>query len=87
MTGKPSRGKAPDAKALGPGGGRQPIGGAQIGDGGWVDLRPLKASIQRLRADHPLRELILAEEDRMRKTEYGAKAEVWYRLLRSSQQK
>ncbi len=52
-----------------------------------MDLRPLKASIQRLRADHPLRELILAEPDRMERAEYGAKAEVWYRLLRSYQQK
>lgn len=47
-----------------------------------VDLRPLKAAVQRLGPAHPARTVILAEPDSLSREDYAAKAVVWFRLLR-----
>ena len=47
-----------------------------------VNLKPFKAAVERLRADHPLRVLLAGEPDEIPRTEYAAKVLGWYRLSR-----
>lgn len=46
-----------------------------------IELMPLKAAVGRLPTGHPAREVILAEPDVLPRSEYAAKAVVWFRLL------
>ncbi len=47
-----------------------------------MNLKPFKAAVGRLRADHPLRVLLAGEPDEIPRTEYAAKVLGWYRLSR-----
>lgn len=48
---------------------------------GTITITPLKAMALRLRFDHPLRLVLMAEPDRMAPEVYLSRLELWLRLL------